>query len=142
MERTNALADMLRGLVRDPYQSEHDFFRGAPHVGGMATEDGRITLNPYSPLNAREREAVTVNEGARLVMSRYGQQPPALTQAQSSLLSTIDNGRPYGGGNDNAQRETIIARILSGDPTAGDWTQDQANYASKIKGQMPGLLSD
>jgi hypothetical protein len=142
MDRPNSLAAMLQGLVRNPYQSETDFFRRSPHVGGMATEDNRITLNPFSPLSARELDAVTVNEGARLAMRNYSHQPPALTSQQSSTLSTIDNGRPYGGGNDEAQRQTIIARMLSGDPTAGQWTQDQAEYAGKVKAMMPRLWAE
>jgi hypothetical protein len=132
------LAESVSGLVRQPYPSEAEFFRGRPDVSGMATEDNRIALNPNSPLSAQERNAVSVNEAARLAMRGYQQPAPALTPEQAQYLSTVNNGAAYPGG-EAAQRETMIARLLSGDPSAGQTSQQQQEYAAKIKALIGNL---
>jgi hypothetical protein len=106
----------------------------------MATEDGRIIINPYSPLSAQERNAVALNEAYRLMM-RESPQPPALSTFQRDALGAIDNGRPYASGQDLPQRETIIARYLSGDPSAGELTKEQMEYAESLRAGFPGFLA-
>jgi len=137
-EAPGTLAESVSGLVRQPYPSEAEFFRSRPDVAGMATEDARIALNPNSPLNPQERNAVAVNEAVRLAMREYQQPAPALTPAQAQYLSTVNNGAAYPGG-EAAQRETMIARLLSGDPSAGQTSQQQQEYAAKIKALIGNL---
>jgi hypothetical protein len=129
----NALAPQpdLSHLMREPYPGELEYFRKSPHVGGMATEDGRIILNPYSPLQPHEKASVVQNEAARLAMHGMAQ-PPMMNKQQSGYLATADGGKPYGGGNDRAQRETIIGRALSGDPSAGQLSPEQTAYAAEV----------
>jgi hypothetical protein len=139
--RQNALAPQqpdLSHLMREPFAGELDYFRKNPRVGGMATEDGRIILNPYSPLQPHEKAAVARNEAARLAM-RGMAPPPGLTSPQSGYLSTVDAGKPYGGGDDRAQRETIIGRALSGDPSAGQLSPEQAAYAAEVARRIQSL---
>lgn len=134
-------SSLLDQLLREPYQSEDSYFRQSPHVGGMATEDGRVVLNPHSPLNAQERQAVGANEVARLSMRNMPTPPPPITPTQQSFLNTVDNGNPYAGGDPTSQWQTIIGRLLSDDPSAGDVTQEQRDYASKVKATSPNLVN-
>jgi hypothetical protein len=125
-------------LMRQPYPGELQYFQQNPRVGGMATEDGRIILNPYSPLKPHEQAAVAQNEAARLAM-RGMAPPPVMTKDQSGYLATVHDGQPYGGGNDTAQRETIIGRYLSGDPSAGQMSPEQTSYAAEVARQIQSL---
>ena len=56
--------------LRDVYPGEDTYFKDNPHVGGMAAEDDRIILNPYSKLSEKEKQAVMMNEAARVHMRR------------------------------------------------------------------------
>ena len=47
-----------RSKIREPYQSELDFFRTRPEVAGMATEDKRIILNPFNNFNEKQKDYV------------------------------------------------------------------------------------
>ena len=119
---------------RPPYPSENEYFKANPHVGGMAAEDGRVVLNPFSSLTAAEKKAVAMNEGARLLM-RGGSVPRpdfSLTPDQADFFATINKGSPYGSEQDI--RETIAARILSGDQSAGNVTPEQVEYVRRHLG--------
>lgn len=94
----------------------------------MATEDDRVILNPYTTLNAVERDAVALNESARVIMRKSGTRPRfELTPEQIKRLK----GTPYEN-NVQAARETIAARILSGDPSAGTPTPDQKLFVDQL----------
>lgn len=124
-----------RPLLRaDLYPGENDYFRRNPHVAGMATEDGRVILNPYSSLSDDEQGAVYLNEASRLLMRESS--PPSfnITPEQRERFATINNGQPYGSEQDI--RETIAARILSGDPSAGAATPEQFAYARGLGHRM------
>jgi hypothetical protein len=119
--------------VRQPYESELEFFEKNPNVTGMAAEDGKVILNPYSDLSEQEREAVVLNERARLAI-REGLVPPpnfVLTPEQMAVFSRINNGRPYG--NPQVIKETLAARILSGDPSAQKPTRAQLEYVEELR---------
>ena len=119
--------------VREPYESELEFFQKNPNVSGMATEDGKVILNPYSELSDQEREAVVLNERARLAI-RAGLVPPpnfVLTPEQTAFFSRINNGRPYG--NPQDIKETVAARILTGDPSAQKPTRAQLDYVEELR---------
>lgn len=58
------------GEYRQPYQSELDYFKNNTNVGGMATEDNKIILNPYSNLSNEQKRQVALNEGVRLFLRK------------------------------------------------------------------------
>jgi hypothetical protein len=116
--------------VRQPSQSELDYFRKNPQVGGMAAEDGRIILNPASKLSSEEKAAVAKNEAARLYMRENGVVPDfELTPEQKATFAGTAYGTPE---NESALKSTIAARILSGDPSAGNVTADQKAFANDL----------
>jgi len=115
--------------MREPYESELDYFKANPHVGGMAAEDDKIILNPYSKLKPQEKEAVMRNEAARVHM-RSGLLPKPnydLTPEQTEAFKT------YGTGDIDDIRQTIAARIFSGDPSALNSTPDQNAYVNELR---------
>lgn len=122
--------------VRSPYPGEDAFFKRNPSVGGMAAEDGQITLNPYSPLSPEERKAVARNEAIRLHQRELGMRYTfPLTRQQGQSLA----GTSYAA-NDDAARETIVARALTGDPSAGDLTDDQRAAAAMTQAHIDMIL--
>ena len=116
------------GLRPDLYPGEDDYFKKNPHVAGMAAEDNRIIMNPYSKLNDTEKQAVMLNEAARVHM-RTGLMPPprfALTPEQESAFAKYSQ--------DPVDRaSTIAARILSGDPSALKPTSEQQDYVQQLR---------
>ena len=122
---------LLGGIQeRQPYSSENNYFQQNPLVGGMAAEDNRVVLNPYSSLNPQELDAIRKNEAARAYMRMHGIQPTFdLTQNQQSAFSGYSP-------NMLDQRSTIAARILSGDPSARDYTPDQSGFVNLLRALM------
>jgi len=127
ISRPGMLFAALGGEKRQPYPSEKNFFSQNPSVSGMATEDGRVTLNPYSPLSMQEKQYVAVNEALRNLLNQTPLNFP-LTPAQSGYLS----GTNYANAPDHARKATILARILSGDPGAQTPTQEQLNALGDV----------
>ena len=115
------------------YSGEDEYFKANPNVGGMAAEDNQVIINPYSPLSDEEKEAVRMNEVARLAM-RNGYERPTfeLTPEQQEYFNTMNNGKPYSTDEQDI-RETIIGRILSGDDSAGNVTPEQKKYAEELQ---------
>jgi hypothetical protein len=110
---------------RKPYDGEDAFFKASPHVAGMATEDNHIALNPYSGLSHDELMAVAQNEAARVWMRRPEWTPNVeLTQGQQQAFAN------YGAPVD--QQSTVIARLVSGDPSAGQATNQQLEFAQRL----------
>lgn len=116
--------------MREPYPSEVEFFRQNPHVGGMAAEDNAVILNPYSPLDAQQKQAVATNEAARVVMRKEPSLKPAfdLTPEQAKAFAS------YGSPDD--QKATVAARILSGDDSALNVTPEQRLFADRLGAHM------
>jgi len=113
--------------IRKPFEGEDKFFKSRPEVGGMAAEDGKIVLNPYSVLKEQEKMQVAKNEAIRLWMRDNKTEIPFnVTKDQSKAFS----GTEYGS-NPQALKETIVARILTGDKSAMA-TADQRLAANKI----------
>jgi hypothetical protein len=120
---TDFLIDMFG--IRDPYKSELNFFKGRPEVAGMATEDNKIILNPYSKLSKQEQQAVANNEAIRLFMKVAKVSPEfELTPEQTKVFKGTEYEQ-----NPVAARQTLLARILSGDPSAKDVTEEQQKAA-------------
>lgn len=122
----NFLIDMFG--TRDPYKGELDFFKKRPEVAGMATEDNKIILNPYSKNSPKEQQAVAQNEALRLFMKIQKIQPDfELTKEQQALFKGTEYEK-----NTAEAKKSIIARILSGDPSAKP-TEEQIQQAENLK---------
>ena len=115
--------------VREPYPSESDYFRKNPKVTGMAAEDNRIILNPYSTLSEAERQSVLVNEAARVHMRTGLMKAPRYEMSPEQLKAFSG----YGDNNLDAIRQTFAARLLTGDPTAISPSPEQAAYAAELR---------
>jgi hypothetical protein len=120
--------------IREPYPSEMRYLYQNRHVGGMATEDGRIILNPHSGLSEDQLHAVAKNEAARLYMRQKNFQfdfDPEPHQIQAF------RGTPYE--NDpEAMKATILSRALSGDPSAGQLNARQQQWVDWLLPQLEG----
>ena len=129
--QTTATFNTLGYPVRKPYESEDKYFKANPNVAGMATEDGAVILNPYSTLSDTEKQAVALNEAYRLYMRENKIVPKfELTEEQKKFFT----GSEYAN-NPDAAKQTIVARILSGDPSAKATAQQKAE-AKKIADQQ------
>lgn len=117
------------GLREQLYPGEETYFKANPNVAGMAAEDDRIILNPYSKLSPAEKSAVMMNEAARVHMRRGLVEAPRfdLTPEQEQAFST------YGDRKLDTMRQTLAARILSGDPSALTPTSDQLEYVKRLR---------
>lgn len=126
----NFLVDMFG--TRDPYKSELEFFKKRPEVAGMATEDNKIILNPYSQNTKKEQAAVAQNEALRLFMKVTKVSPDfELTKEQQDFFKKTEYGS-----NPEAAKQTILARILSGDPSAKNVTPEQIQAAKDLEAQI------
>jgi hypothetical protein len=126
--KTRAVPDYL---MRDKlYPDEDTFFKANPHVAGMAAEDNKITMNPYSPLKPQEKEAVKVNELTRLYL-RNSKTPLefGLTDQQRKAFKDYSK-------DENDIRATIIGRIVSGDSSAGSVTPEQTEAANQVRSAL------
>jgi hypothetical protein len=126
------LIAMLAGSVplREPWPSENDFFKRCPHITGMAAEDGMVVLNPYSQLTDKQKDAVALNEAARVFMNRDPTLQPQFALTPEQERAFADYGGPA------EIRGTIAARLLSGDPSALSPTQEQAAFVHKLANAM------
>jgi hypothetical protein len=131
MPTFRAGGDVVKGLMRKPEDSELEYFKNNPNVTGMATEDNRVILNPYSKLTDKEKEAVALNEAARIKMRTDKSLAPnfELTPSQAEFL----NSNTYKQASDADRKATIAARILSGDPSAGTPTEEQTQFVNKLR---------
>jgi hypothetical protein len=120
--------------MRQPYPSEQTYFSANPSVAGMAAEDGQITLNPYSALSPQERAAVARNEAARLWMRENNVNPNFdVTHEQFRSFQ----GTPYGlFSNYVPMKQTLAARVMSGDPSAGQATPEQTQFVNSMLGKL------
>jgi len=92
----------------------------------MSTDDNMIIRNPNPPKNINI-DAVTKNEFGRVLINTGKFKVPnfKLTDTQQKEFSKY-------GTNKNIQ-DTIITRIVSGDPSAKDFTQEQKAIADKLE---------
>lgn len=125
--------------VREPESGENDFFGKNPTVAGMATDDGAIILNPYSTLSQREKNAVLLNEASRLLLKQTGVPKFEVTDQQRQFFADLAaRGIPAEQSDDDI-RATLIGRIISGDPSAKDVTDDQRRVASAVAARLRAL---
>jgi hypothetical protein len=116
------------GVRQDLFPGENDYFRKNPHVTGMAAEDNRIIMNPYSTLTDAEKQAVMMNEAARVHMRVGNFDAPrfALTPEQEKAFSGYS-------ANPVDRLSTVAARILSNDPSALTPTPEQTEYVQRLR---------
>ena len=127
------MADKFQIPLRGATQSESDWFKKSG-IPGMYSE-GSIVLNPHIQMSDKMREAIIRNETVRGFLAQRNMMPVfSLTPNQTKVFMSINNGNPYGSMNDI--RHTILARILSGDPSALDVTYEQEAYAEQIRKLM------
>jgi hypothetical protein len=117
--------------TRTPYDSELEYFKKNPNVAGMAADDNRVILNPYSNRKPEEYQSVAINESARILMRQKPEYKPdfELTPQQKSFLDTTT----YRNASEDDRKSTIAARILSGDPSAGIPSNEQALFTSELR---------
>ena len=120
-------------LLREPTASELNFFKKNPSVSGMAAKDNRVILKPFSNLSKKEMNSVLMNESARIAIRTGLVRKPTfqITPEQAELFSTINRGVAYG--SDDDIRATIAARILSGDPSVLNPTEEQRKYVDSLR---------
>jgi hypothetical protein len=116
------------GVRQNLFSGENEYFRKNPHVTGMAAEDNRIIMNPYSTLKNAEKQAVMMNEAARVHMRAGNIEPPQfeLTPEQEKAFAGYS-------ANPVDRLSTIAARILSNDPSALTPTAEQKEYVQKLR---------
>jgi hypothetical protein len=118
--------------TRDLYKGEDSYFKKNPKVGGMMTDDNKIILNPYSKLKPEEQRAVAQNEALRLFMKLQKISPEFdLTKEQTNFFK----GTEYASSPEEA-RKTILARILTGDPSAQNATEEQLKAAQDLQNMV------
>ena len=116
------------GLRDQLFPGEDEYFKANPHVAGMAADDNKVIINPYSKISEKEKESVMLNEAARVHMRNKLIDAPNydLTPEQTEKFGSYSQDI-------NDIRQTIAARILSGDPSAGQPTQAQQEYVSRLR---------
>lgn len=119
------------GLRDQLFPGEEEYFKANPNVAGMAAEDDQIIMNPYSTLKDNERQAVMLNEAARVHMRKKLIDAPNydLTPEQTEKFGSYSKDI-------NDIRQTIAARILSGDPSVGKPTEAQQEYVDRLRQYM------
>lgn len=117
---------------RAPFEGETEFFKSRPEVAGMAAEDGQIVMNPQATLSPVEMQAVRRNEALRLHMR---QNPMPMEFEPTAQQKEFFAGTEYGS-DPQAARETILARILTGDPSVGTPSSEQLDIAKALRQQI------
>jgi hypothetical protein len=136
LQRQGAGSGVAKGIYgidirQDLFPGEDDYFRKNPQVTGMAAEDNRIIMNPYSTLKDTEKKAVMRNEAARVHMRVGNIEPPrfALTPEQEKAFAGYSE-------NPLDRLSTVAARILSNDPSALTPTAEQKEYVKRLRNFM------
>ena len=125
---------MVAGIpIREPYPGELEYFKNNPTVGGMATEDNKIILNPYSTLTDEQKKSVALNEASRIYMRRQENKPNfKLTPEQEEYL----NSTTYKTASPEDRLATVAARLVSGDPSVKNPTPEQEVFSGTLRSKM------
>lgn len=118
-------AVLQNASVRPAYPSEDEFFKSNQNIGGYAADDGMVVVNPYSPLNDQEKNAIKVNETIRQALRAVP------VDNRPSFDLTADQSTRFKNYSPNTRdvQDTILARILTGDPSAGAISEQQKTAA-------------
>lgn len=123
--------------IRDPYPSELLYYMNNRNVAGQFgggsgnLGDKTITLNPYSQLTNSQKDWVAKNEAARMWMLENEYAAPEATAAQKRSMQ----GTLYGN-NQKALNNTMLARVMSGDPSAIEPSFLQKNASNYVYGKL------
>ena len=111
--------------IRKPGVSERLWFSKHRDTAGMATEDGKIILNPYSNLDKQKMQSVVKNEASRLWLKENNIVPDfELTPEQRQGFI----GSPYAN-DEMSLKQSILGRIISKDSSALNVTPIQQEWA-------------
>lgn len=89
-----------------------------------------VMVNPFSKLTKEQQSYLIDNERIRHFMDEKKYDPPFKpTQKQASFFTGTEYGKPE---NEKFLKQTLVARIITGDETAGDVTPEQSKEASRI----------
>lgn len=113
---------------RVPYPGEVDFFKSSG-IPGYAADDDQIVMNPFNRSPVASRDAVRMNEAARVRIRQTGAPTFDLTPDQTNYLNSIPY---YSTASDQDRKSTMAGRLISGDPSAGQGTPDQQNYVNNL----------
>jgi len=120
--------------VREPFLKEANYFDQNRNVTGMATEDGKIILNPFSGLSKEQSQAVAKNEAIRLFLRESKLEPDFdVTPAQLESFKGTKYADPE---NELHLKHSLISRILTNDSSAGEVTEDQQGWADYVLKQL------
>jgi hypothetical protein len=118
--------------TREPYPLEAEFFKRSG-VPGYAAEDNRVVLNPGILSDPNMVKALSMNEAARVWMRNNNLTPNfGITPQQNQFFANT----PYGTAPEQTRRETLAARLLSGDPSAGTATPEQEAFVKRLRYAM------
>ena len=116
--------------MREPFEGEIAYFKQNPNVSGMATDDNKVILNPFSGLKDSEYQSVAINESSRILMRKPQYRPDFdLTDEQVRFLDSTT----YRNASEDDRKATIAARLLSGDPSGGVPTSEQSVFVNDLK---------
>jgi hypothetical protein len=133
-----ATMDKVRYPEDKPDKETLDYFKKNPSQTGMAVGAGlngydgdrRVFINPYAGLTPDGRKGVVENERIRHFIDET---KPKInftpTSEQVKSFKGTEYGKPE---NLNRLKETIVARILTGDASAGNVTPEQQKEADLI----------
>ena len=130
--------------VREPSASELQFFKSSRGqiTPAYAAEDDRIVVNPYfkfahsgKGLTPEQLYGIKLNEASRIHMRRGNIAAPNYEVSEDQLNSEIAPGFPLHKYSQdmNDIRQTIAARILSGDIGSLKPTPEQLDYAAQLR---------
>lgn len=153
MPKNNILKQYLLGSKRQPIPFKKpdypvvppdaetlQYFKENPGTTGMAYGAGLnasdpksprvVTLNPYSGLTPNQQQYLIDNEKLRHFMDEKNYNPSFKpTPEQVSFFKGAEYGKPE---HEKYLKQTLIARIITGDESAGNFTNEQAQEAAKI----------
>jgi len=126
--------------VVQPDPDTNKWFKANPNVSGMAMGAGlndtspndprTVMVNPYSGLSEEGKKGLILNERLRHYMAESDYEPEfEPTPAQIKFFEGEEYGKPE---NRKYLKQTLVARILTGDESAGDVTPEQVSAAEKL----------
>ncbi len=115
--------------IRKPSKSELNWFESNKKITAYASDDNYIVLNPHSNLNHDSMISVTVNEGFRILIRLLNIEikfPVCETTAKKFTNTAYNN-------NLQALSESIVARGIARDPSAGKLNEYQNGYIDAMR---------
>ena len=120
-------------LWRSPYPSEAEWFARHLIVAGFATRQGEVVLNPHLVRRPKQRRSVLLNEATRVYLWRR--------RCPRIWLNPEQRRRFEGYGRPTDCSDTVIARLIARDPSAGKSNASQ-RWLSRIVGARLGVTAD